>query len=394
MKETPVSSCEKSFLLEGLWEGKRLDGRGWLEERKLEITYGKDWGSCLVKLGRTMVMAQVSAMVTEPRVARPNEGILMVNVELSPIAAPKFETGRMTDEGVEINRTIERCLKESRCLDLESLCIISEEKVWTVRLDLHILNHCGNLTDACSVAGLAALCHARRPDVSLKGDQITVHPVTERDPVPLAVHHHPVTTTFAMFQMAGTQDTLAVCDPSRLEEECMGGKMVIGVNAYREICTLHLAGQVLVDKKLVIKLTNTAAEKAKKIVEKVKESLARDEELRKSGASRGFAASLQESSIMQNKAGRTQFDFSKVGKEAKAFLKHSPTSEEVPSKVISGENSIEVIPETMESIDSDDENDLEITAEKSREEVLNDKVTEHIDLDDSEEEETVTLNSV
>ena len=340
-------------------------------------------------------MAQVSAMVTEPRVARPNEGILMVNVELSPIAAPKFESGRMTEEGVEINRTIERCLKESRCLDLESLCIISEEKVWTVRLDLHILNHCGNLTDACSVAGLAALCHARRPDVSLKGDQITVHPVTERDPVPLAVHHHPVTTTFAMFQMAGTQDTLAVCDPSRLEEECMGGKMVIGVNAYREICTLHLAGQVLVDKKLIIKLTNTAAEKAKRIVEKVKESLAREEELRKSGASRGFAASLQDSSIMQNKAARTQFDFSKVGREAKAFLKHSPTAEEVPSKVVSGENSVEVIPETMEGIDSDDENDLEITAEKTREEVLNDKVTEHIDLDDdSEEEETVTLNSV
>ena len=170
--------------------------------------------------------------------------------------------------------------------------------------------------------------------------------------------------------------------------------MVIGVNVYREICTLHLAGQVLVDKKLVIKLTNTAAEKAKKIVEKVKESLARDEEKRKSGAGRGFAAALQESSIMQNKAARTEFDFSKVGREAKAFLKHSPTFEEVPSKVISGENKIEVIPETMESIDSDDDNDLEITAEKSREEVMNDKVTEHIDLDDSEEEETVTLNSV
>ena len=104
MKETPVSICEKNFLLEGLWEGKRLDGRNWLEERKLEMTFGKDWGSCQVNLGRTIVLAQVSAQVTEPRVARPNEGILMVNVELSPIAAPKFDVGRMTEEGVEINR--------------------------------------------------------------------------------------------------------------------------------------------------------------------------------------------------------------------------------------------------------------------------------------------------
>eukprot|EP00092_Neocalanus_flemingeri_P000126 GFUD01000130.1.p1 GENE.GFUD01000130.1~~GFUD01000130.1.p1 ORF type:complete len:409 (+),score=144.72 GFUD01000130.1:43-1269(+) len=408
MKETPVSICEKSFLLEGLWEGKRLDGRSWLEERNLEITFGKDWGSCQVCLGRTRVLAQVSAQVTEPRVARPNEGILMVNVELSPIAAPKFDVGRMTEEGVEINRTIERCLKESRCLDLESLCIISEEKVWTVRLDLHILNHCGNLTDACSVAGLAALSHFRRPDVTLKGDLVTLHPINERDPVPLAVHHHPVTSTFAMFQMAGTSETLAVCDPSRLEEECMGGKMVIGVNAYREICTLHLAGQVLVDKKLVLKLTNTAAEKAKKIVEKIKQSLAKEEELRKSGASRGFAAQVRAMSIMQNIAARKEVDFSKVSREAKSVVKHTKVIAEVPSKVSTGEESyVEVVPETMEGIDSDDDdtkegidsddddtNDLEITAEKTREEIINEKITEHIDLDDSEEEETVMLTTV
>lgn len=57
---------------------------------------------------------------------------------------------------------------------MESLCVIAEEKVWCIRLDLRILNHEGNVADACSVAGLAALCHFRRPEVSLKGDQITV----------------------------------------------------------------------------------------------------------------------------------------------------------------------------------------------------------------------------
>ena len=36
---------------------------------------------------------------------------------------------------------------------------------------------------------------------SKQGDLVTVHPINERDPVPLAVHHHPVTTTFAMFQV-------------------------------------------------------------------------------------------------------------------------------------------------------------------------------------------------
>jgi len=383
--------------LEGLWEGKRLDGRGWLEERNLEITFGHDWGCCQVTLGRTIVLAQVSAHVTEPRVARPNEGILLVNVELSPIAAPKFEVGRLTDEGVEINRTIERCLKESRCLDLESLCIISEEKVWAVRLDLHILNHCGNMTDACSVAGLAALCHFRRPDVTLKGDVITVHPITERDPVPLAVHHHPVTTTFALFQTS-SGESLSVMDPARLEEECMGGRLVVGVNAYREVCTLHLGGQVLVDKKLVLRLTNSAADRAKKIVEKIKSSLSKEEALRQSGAPRGFAAVIKSLSINQNASEKKEFDFSKLGREAKTVIKNTPDISETPCNVTSSEsdNITEIVPETMEIEDSDEDetSDIEITAEKSKEEIMKEKITAHIDLDDSEEEETVTLTKV
>ena len=36
--------------------------------------------------------------------------------------------------------------------------------------------------------------------------------------------------------MAEQPDTMIVADPSLLEEECCKGKMVIGVNAYREVC--------------------------------------------------------------------------------------------------------------------------------------------------------------
>jgi len=409
MRETPVSSCEKNFLLEALWEGRRLDGRGWMDTRDLSVSFGSDWGSCQVTLGKTRVLAQVSATVTEPRLSRPNEGVLLVNVELSPIAAPKFEAGRMSDEGVEINRTLERCLKESRCLDLESLCIISEEKVWTVRLDLHVICHEGSLADACSVAGLAALSHFRRPDVTLKGDLVTVHPINERDPVPLAVHHHPVTTTFAMFQMVGSTETLTVCEPGRLEEDVMMGKMVIGVNAYREVCTLHLAGQVLVDKGLVTRLSTIAAEKAKKTVTKIKAALAEEEELRKGGKPRGFAASLRKQSIMQNSASRREFDFSGVAKEAKASILRSDMAETQEVRVLvneeGGKNFVEVVPNTM-VVDEDDEEeneeganvdmaDVEITAQKTRQEVLEEKVVDKIELDDdSEEEDTVTLTKI
>jgi len=200
MRETPISTCEKSFLLDALWEGKRLDGRGTLETRDLEIVYGLDWGSVQVTLGNTRVLAQVSCQVVEPTYTRPNNGILNINVELTSLAAPKFEGLRNSEDGVEIGRLLERTLKESKCVDLESLCIVAEEKVWEIRLDIHILNHEGNMFDAASIAGLCALCHFRRPDVTLKGDVVTIHPLSDRDPVPLGIQHHPVTTMFGLFE--------------------------------------------------------------------------------------------------------------------------------------------------------------------------------------------------
>jgi hypothetical protein len=39
-------------------------------------------------------------------------------------------------------------LKECRAVDCESLCIVAGEKVWAVRVDVHVLDHCGNLFDA------------------------------------------------------------------------------------------------------------------------------------------------------------------------------------------------------------------------------------------------------
>lgn len=41
-------------------------------------------------------------------------------------------------------------------------------------MDVHILNHDGNLMDAASVAAISALCHFRRPEVAIQGRDVTV----------------------------------------------------------------------------------------------------------------------------------------------------------------------------------------------------------------------------
>ncbi len=46
----------------------------------------------------------------------------------------------------------------------------------------------------------------------------------------------------------GSDQRITATDPNHQEESVMSGKLVLGVNPYREICTLHLAGQMLIEK--------------------------------------------------------------------------------------------------------------------------------------------------
>lgn len=117
---------------------KRLDGRSFTEFRKINIQFGVEWGCALVSLGETKLLAQVTCEITQPRATRPAEGVLYINVNSG-------QDKRSAEHIVLLTRNLERALKESRCVDLESLCIKAEEKVWKIRVDLNILNHEGNL---------------------------------------------------------------------------------------------------------------------------------------------------------------------------------------------------------------------------------------------------------
>ena len=94
--------------------------------------------------------------------------------------------------------------------------------------------------------------------------------------------------------------------------------------------------------------------------------------------------------------------------EAKASILRSDMAETQEVRVLvneeGGKNFVEIVPNTMVvDDDAEEENaeganvdmaDVEITAQKTRQEVLEEKVVDKIELDDdSEEEETVTLNS-
>ncbi len=65
------------------------------------------------------------------------------------MASPLFKADRPSDKSIELARVVERGIKESRAIDTEALCIVASQKVWSVRCDMHIIDHDGNLV--CSI---------------------------------------------------------------------------------------------------------------------------------------------------------------------------------------------------------------------------------------------------
>ncbi|KAJ1795509.1 3'-5'-exoribonuclease [Coemansia sp. RSA 2399] len=269
--EIEPSNVEKAFLLEALGKGLRVDGRGPYDYRTLKISCGPTYGLVEVQLGQTRVLARVSCEVTRPFPDRPTEGFVQFNAELSNMAAPGLESsGKASTQEIAVSRMLERIIRQSRAIDTEALCILAGEKVWSVRLDLHFLDHGGNLVDAASIAAIAALRHFRRPDVTVDGEEAIIHDVKERNPVPLSIHHTPVCVSFAFL---GSNGEFPVVDPSLLEEQTQVSSYTVTLNSHREICALNKAGGVPLTPSLIQRCTQIALAKVDEINEKIQQAV-------------------------------------------------------------------------------------------------------------------------
>lgn len=256
--------------------------------------------------------------------------VFFFNLELSQMAAPAFEPGRQSDLLVKLNRLLERCLRNSKCIDTESLCVVAGEKVWQIRVDLHLLNHDGNIIDAASIAAIVALCHFRRPDVSVQGDEVTLYTPEERDPVPLSIHHMPICVSFAFFQ----QGTYLLVDPNEREERVMDGLLVIAMNKHREICTIQSSGGIMLLKDQVLRCSKIAGVKVLEITELIQKALENDQKVRKEGGKFGFAESIANQRITAFKMEKAPIDTSDVEEKAEEIISEAEPPLEVVSKPV------------------------------------------------------------
>ena len=137
----------------------------------------------------------------------------------------------------------------------------------------------GNLTDAAALSLQAALRHYRIPSTEIRGGELTVFPVVERDPVPLALLHHPLCVTLSFFETGEK----VIVDAELREQQCSDGQMVVGANTQGELCIVTKEGGVEIDAIVMLRCVELAVKKVKELVALVDRAIEQDTKARDQG---------------------------------------------------------------------------------------------------------------
>ncbi len=228
-KNYVVETIRKAQMVELLAKGKRLDERAPDQHRPIKIQTGviqKANGSAIVTLGNTEVIAGVKIAMGTPFPDTPDSGLLVVNAEILPLASPYAEPGPPSPEAIELARVVDRGIRESGMVDLKKLCLIEGKTVYTVFVDVNIMNVDGNLFDATSYAVVSALRSAKMKKYAVEKDKV----VAKDEEIPVPVERVPVSIT-----MARIGETLVV-DPNSEEEAAMDMRITITTDDDGNVC--------------------------------------------------------------------------------------------------------------------------------------------------------------
>ena len=244
--------------------GFRIDGRALRDYRKIIVEKGlvkTAEGSARVRFGETEVIAGVKLGIGNPFPDSPDEGALMVNIELLPLSNPEFESGPPSIDSIEISRVVDRCIRESGCLDMSQFNIITGEKVWILSIDIIPINASGNLLDISVLAAVAAIQNARFPQLV----DNAVDYRTEKTKKTIEMSGIPVMVTV---HKIGKE---LIIDPVSEEEAVSDARVSIGLLSDGAICSMQKGGNESVTSEELGNMVDLALEKSKQLREKLEE---------------------------------------------------------------------------------------------------------------------------
>jgi len=282
---------EEEFIKSSLRDRSiRIDGRGPFDFRNFGITFHERRGQVEVALGNSLVLASCYSSIVPPNPSRPHEGFLDFRVDFLPCAHPNSEQvlGKRLDVhrrtrnevSTEIERMLEKAVKKAKAINVESLCIKSNEFVWKIQVKLLILSHAGNMLDLCTVATTLALMHYRVPEIKVneKKDLQTLSVLKG-----LSLHFLPVSITLAFLD----EGDLVVIDPLSSEEQVSDGKLTVCMNVYGDILNLSMSGGAVISEATLLQAIEVAKLKAVDLTHMMRSSVESDATLRLSLMSKG-----------------------------------------------------------------------------------------------------------
>ncbi len=226
-----ITHTAMEFIKKKLCEGERLDDRKLKEYREIVIERGvgeNAEGSARVKIGQTEVIAGIKMQVGEPFKDTPNEGILITSAEFMPFSSSEVEPGPPTVDEIELGRVIDRGIREGKVIDLEKLCIVEGEKVWTIFVDIYLVNDDGNMYDASSLAVMNALMDVKIPKLD-ENYEIIEGEFNGK----LPIRHKVVSLT------AYKVGNVIFYDPNAKEEEVVDARLTAGIRDDGKIVSLQ-----------------------------------------------------------------------------------------------------------------------------------------------------------
>jgi exosome complex component RRP42 len=234
--EAIVGVLEKQYVTKLLEKGKRVDGRGLLANRPIQIipnVVKKAEGSAMVKWGETVILAGVKAQLGSPFPDTPNDGVITVNAEVSPISSPTNESGPPGPRAIELARVVDRGIRESKVIPMKDpkLCVIPGKKVWILFVDIYILDDGGNLFDAAALGAMAAIANTRLKKVVIDEDLEEVTLLEETEPLPR--NGSVVSLTFAKIN-----DTI-VYDPNLIEDRGKDARFSLAMTSKGIVCSMQ-----------------------------------------------------------------------------------------------------------------------------------------------------------
>ncbi|MCQ2818862.1 MAG: hypothetical protein MJ252_16475, partial [archaeon] len=243
-----ISNNERSFLI------KKLNNNPLLRDTKRdEKTYRpvsikklSSNGQVEVKIGNTLVITQLMAKLIKPSEDKPNEGQIVFQIDtnhLKPNADYNQQNEELTDFRNRLNIFISKTLKESKALDIFSLCIIPEQVAWKIIIDINIINNDGNVLDACLISILASWLTFRLPFLIKKENKL----VNNNKYIYLTTLHKPFMVSFGIFETEKEGNKFIV-DCNLKEESVMKGKISIAANIFGEVVFMHMASSAQISK--------------------------------------------------------------------------------------------------------------------------------------------------